>query len=63
MLQQHKGKISLLILDEAHEGFLTDADSHEDDDDFAPLSSSINLLTSKADKLVLATATPMRNGR
>ena len=31
----------LLILDEAYEGFLTDADSNEDDDDFAlyPLQS------------------------
>lgn len=61
MLQQHKGKISLLILDEAHEGFLTSPEEMEND--FAPLSNSINLLTSKADKLVLATATPMRNGR
>jgi hypothetical protein len=62
-LEHHQGEISLLILDEAHDGFIVDPPNEENNqNELAPLSNSIRLLSSKADRLILATATPMRNG-
>lgn len=64
-LAQHQGKISLLILDEAHEGFLVDPEAtrSEESTSWATLQDSIGALTNFAARLVFVTATPMRRGR
>lgn len=64
-LDQLKERISLLIMDEAHEGFLVD---NREEDDSSTVSSgalvkSLERLFDKADKRIFATATPMRNNR
>jgi len=55
------GCISMLILDEAHEGFIRDAeqDEHQYNDRLGP---SLRSLSRVSDQCVLATATPIRNG-
>ena len=65
VLAQHHDEISLLILDEAHEGFLVDPEAvHSEEGTFsATLQESIGALTAFAERLVLVTATPMRHNR
>ena len=63
-LDQLDGNISLLILDEAHEGFLVDKDRENDEQAASPgaLVESLMRLFEKADRKIFATATPMREG-
>ena len=53
--------ISMLILDEAHEGFIRDADQEEHQYNDR-LGTSLRSLSRVSDQCVLATATPIRNG-
>lgn len=61
MYNQLDGCISMLILDEAHEGFIRDADQEEHQYNDR-LGTSLRSLSGVSEQCVLATATPIRNG-
>ena len=61
--QRLEGKIDLLILDEAHEGFIQDAEYLENPGDLPQndrLGPSLRSLSRVSKRQILATATPMR---